>query len=173
MQVMHSVRSPATACMHCRHLHRRCAGTCTGGVQAPAQAVCRHLHRRCAHRLCIWTQSSSTPVWVRSQKRIFGVNWTRSSFFCRPDAFRIAQPPGVKAPRETQSIEFHVCCLHVRAYELGMCYGCDGVWMWIGMLSDSDDFLQIRNLTDFQTHLDSDSAFVLESPRSSFVPVLH
>ena len=32
MQVMHSVRSPATACMHCRHLHRRCAGTCTGGV---------------------------------------------------------------------------------------------------------------------------------------------
>ena len=32
-------------------------------------------------------------------------------------------------------------------------------------------FLQIRNSTDFQTHLDSDSAFVLESPGSSFVVI--
>ena len=36
-------------------------------------------------------------------------------------------------------------------------------------------FLQIRNLTDFQTRSDSDfgSAFILESPTSSFVAIRH
>jgi len=43
--------------------------------------------------------------------------------------------------------------------------------MQIQMLSDSDNILQIQNPTDFQTHLDLDSAFLLESPSSSFVAI--
>jgi len=34
------------------------------------------------------------------------------------------------------------------------------------MLSDSENFLQFRNQTYFWTHLDSDSAFIWESPSS-------
>jgi len=51
--------------------------------------------------------------------------------------------------------------------------GCDGVRNGIRMLSDSDNILQIRNPMDFQTHLDSDSAIVLDSLSSPFVATCH
>jgi len=49
--------------------------------------------------------------------------------------------------------------------------GCDSVQ--IRTLLDSDNFLQMRNPTDFQTHseLNLHSSFVLESACSSFVTI--
>jgi len=112
------VQAPAQAV--CRHLHRRCAGTCTGGVQAPAQAVCRHLHRRCARRLCTWTQSSSTPVWVRSQKRIFGVNWTRSSFFVGQMHFILPNHLVLKHRGKLKALSF-MCAAYMYVHMNSVC----------------------------------------------------